>query len=105
MCCGSMGCFEGGRQHCPYPCGRDSFRSFQCSPHTAKEFVLLLLSANGGDIYKKVPADAAMQKDRLILPALEYKLNSVCNAEMFRCTGACLQSLMGYAQKSITKSV
>ena len=39
---------------------------------------------------KKVPADAAMQKGRLILLALEYKLNSVCNAEMFRCTGACL---------------
>lgn len=32
---------------------------------------------------KKVPADAAAQKGRLILLALEYKLDNVCNAERF----------------------
>lgn len=32
---------------------------------------------------KKVPADAAAQKGRLVLLALEYKLDSVCNAEGF----------------------
>ena len=62
------------------PLGTTYWQSVTASGQPVKSF-FLLLSANGGVIYKKVPADAAAQKGRLILLALEYKLNSVCNAE------------------------
>ena len=54
---------------------------------------------------KKVPADAAAKMGRLMLLALEYKLDSVCNAEKIRGTGDTPVIPWGYAQKSITRTV
>ena len=67
--------------------------------------VFLLLSANGGDIYKKSAGRRCRKKGRLVLLALEYKLDSVCNAERFRGTGGAPAVPGGHAQKSITRTV
>ena len=48
---------------------------------------------------KKVPADAAVKMGRLMLLALEYKLDSVCNAERVPRYRRCSCSPMGTRTK------